>query len=203
MTTAAWGIMGGTFDPIHLGHLAAAESVRHDFGLEKVIFIPSGRPPHKMDGGATPPEHRYRMCLLATQDNPRFEVSDLELKRPGPSYTIQTVSELRGLYPDVELFFITGFDAILEIVTWKDYSTLLQQCSFIAVTRPGFSIKQLDELKGRLGSELALRINMAEVPAVAISSTDIRRRVRAGKPIRYLVPEAVENYIRVNNLYIG
>lgn len=203
MTRAAWGIMGGTFDPIHLGHLAAAEAVRHDYGLEKVIFVPSGRPPHKSGVRVTPAEHRCQMCLLAVQDNPRFEVSDIELKRPGFSYTVDTLTELRDLFPHVDFLFITGFDAILEIITWKDYSTLLKHCRFVAVTRPGFSMEQFDELKERIGTDLVARIAVAEIPAVAISSTDIRRLVRAGKPIRYLVPEAVEQYIKANHLYTG
>ncbi|MBE3572528.1 MAG: nicotinate-nucleotide adenylyltransferase [Moorella humiferrea] len=196
------GIMGGTFDPIHFGHLVTAEAARWEFALEKVIFVPSGRPPHKKGYAVTAAEHRYQMTVLATASNPYFEVSRCEIDREGYSYTIDTVLEFRRLYgPDAQLFFITGADAILEILTWKDVDRLLKECHFIAATRPGFQLNRPGELKPMLPVEGRHRIHLIEVPALAISSTDIRRRVQNNKPIKYLLPETVEEYIRSHGLY--
>ncbi|MGI9950841.1 nicotinate-nucleotide adenylyltransferase [Moorellaceae bacterium AZ2] len=198
------GLMGGTFDPIHYGHLVAAEEARDEFKLERVIFIPSGHPPHKKDCLVTPAEHRYRMTVLATASNHYFEVSRIEIDRPGLSYTIDTVTEFRRLLgPEPELYFITGADAILEILHWKDVEDLLRKCRFIAATRPGFPLEKLKDLKPQLPPDGWQRIHFLEVPALAISSTDIRRRVREGKTIKYLLPEAVEEYIRREGLYLG
>ncbi|GEA16431.1 MAG: nicotinate-nucleotide adenylyltransferase [Moorella sp. (in: firmicutes)] len=196
------GIMGGTFDPIHFGHLVTAEAARWEFALEKVVFVPSGRPPHKKDYPVTDSEHRYQMTVLATASNPYFEVSRSEIDREGYSYTIDTVLEFRRFYgPEVQLFFITGADAILEILTWKDVDRLLQECHFIAATRPGFQLSRPGESRPMLPVEGRHRIHLIEVPALAISSTDIRWRVQNKKPIKYLLPEAVEEYIHCQGLY--
>lgn len=197
------GLMGGTFDPIHYGHLVTAEAARCEFNLDKVIFIPSGQPPHKKGYQVTAAEHRYRMTVLATASNPFFAVSRIEIERPGVSYTIDTVTEFRRLLgPEPELYFITGADAILEILHWKDVGELLKKCRFIAATRPGFLLEKLEDLKPLLPLECWQRIHIIEVPALAISSTDIRRRVRERKTIKYLLPEAVEEYIRREGLYL-
>lgn len=196
------GIMGGTFDPIHYGHLVAANIARAGFGLDRVIFVPAARPPHKEEWVVSDPEHRYLMTVLATVTNPWFVVSRLELDRPGPSYTIETISAFRGtLGPEVELFFITGADAIMELCTWKDSSELLGMCQFIAATRPGYPLAGLESLEARYNRGPSRRIFRLEVPGLAISSSDIRARVAAGEPITYLVPEPVEDYISKHRLY--
>ncbi len=197
------GIMGGTFDPIHQGHLVTAEAARSKFKLDKVVFVPSGRPPHKRGQTIVGGENRYLMTVIATSTNPYFEVSRTEIDRQGESYAIDTVRYFKSIMNyDSELFFITGADAILEIVTWKDVEELLESCKFIAATRPGFD---LDKLRERLSSKLSevhlRKIVDINVPAMAISSTDIRDRVKKGYPIKYLLPEAVENFIEKNELY--
>ncbi len=195
------GIMGGTFDPIHYGHLVTAEAARCTFGLERVLFVPSFRPPHKPDREISDKEHRYLMTVLATVTNPYFGVSRVEIDRPGFSYTVDTLRELRRQYPGTELFFVTGADAILEICTWQDPPALLKMCHFIAATRPGYPLNGLKRLERELGKGVKQRIHRFEVPALAISSTDIRDRVRHGRPIKYLVPESVEHYIYKHGLY--
>lgn len=195
------GLMGGTFDPIHHGHLVAAEEARFQFGMEKVIFIPAGQPPHKNGKNITHPYHRLEMTRRAIGSNPHFTVSDIEIKKEGLSYTIDTVRDMRKQYKGWEIFFITGADAVLEILTWKNVEELLQKCYFVAATRPGFRLEALGEKLARLGPEYASRIKTLEVPALAISSTDIRRRVNEGRPIKYLLPEAAENYIYQHGLY--
>ncbi|MDK2821025.1 MAG: nicotinate-nucleotide adenylyltransferase [Clostridia bacterium] len=196
------GIMGGTFDPIHFGHLVTAEAARCEFGLEKVIFVPTGYPPHKKGCLITDAEYRYQMTVLATNSNPFFEVSRVEIDRPGYSYTIDTIDEFSSFYGSkTELFFITGADAILEILTWKDVDRLLCECHFIAATRPGFQLSRFEEFRPKLPAEGRHRIHLIEVPALAISSTDIRWRVRNNKPIKYLLPESVEEHIYAKGLY--
>lgn len=196
------GIMGGTFDPIHYGHLVTAESARTELALGKVIFIPSGRPPHKKVGDISAARHRYLMTVLAVATNPWFEVSRTELDRPGYSYTVDTILEFRRCYGSgTEIFFITGADACLEILTWKGVDELLANCYIIAATRPGFSLTDMGPRLGSLVSLVGERIFALEVPALAISSTDIRRRVARGKSVKYLLPEAVEQYIKKNSLY--
>jgi len=193
--------MGGTFDPIHFGHLAAAEQVRVGFDLDRVIFIPSGHPPHKQGKQITPGIHRYVMAVLATIDHPRFEVSTIELDRPGLSYSVDTIGLLKSQLPEgSEIFFITGADAIVEICSWKDADRLLRLCRFVAVTRPGYSTGSLQEIRERFG-EAGSRIHPYQITDLAISSSEIRERVRLGKPIRYLVPATVEHYIEKHHLY--
>ncbi len=203
-TPAGIGVMGGTFDPIHLAHLVTAEAAVEQFGLAKVIFVPAREPPHKRGLVITPAEHRYNMVELAVRSNDRFEVSRAELDRDGPSYTVDTLEELRASYPSgTRLYFITGADAILDIDTWRHPERLFELCTFIAAERPGLSREAvregLRELERRYGVSI-LRVN---VPAMGISSTDIRQRARSGRSIRYLVPEAVEEYIRRHGLYRG
>ncbi|UCH32981.1 MAG: nicotinate-nucleotide adenylyltransferase [Armatimonadota bacterium] len=191
------GVMGGTFDPIHYGHLVAAEEARACFGLDVVTFVPCGQPPHKKDYAVTTPEHRYAMTVTATCTNPHFSTSRIELERDGPSYTIDTLHQLHGEHPAAELFFITGADAVHELLTWRDPEQLVASCQLIAVTRPGYD---LDGLERDLG-DLARRVRAIEAPGVNISSTQIRERVARGQSIKYLTPEPVEAYIAKHRLY--
>jgi nicotinate-nucleotide adenylyltransferase len=191
------GILGGTFDPIHGGHLLIAEGVREKFALDEVLFIPAARPPHKLKDEVTGAVHRHKMALLATQDNSHFSVSDLEMNRPGKSYTIETVRELQEKYEGAEIYFIVGLDSALEIFTWKDPEKLLGLCRFISVQRP-FS-RELEKLDKKYRE----RIEVVKVPTLPISSTEIRERVREGRSIKYLVPDSVEKYIYKNRLYKG
>ncbi len=190
--------MGGTFDPIHHGHLVTAEVSRWAFHLDEVVFVPTGQPWMKANREVSPPEHRYLMTVIATSSNPRFWVSRVEIERHGPTYTVDTLQELRRTAEDdIELFFITGADAMLEILNWKDPEDVLSLAHFIAATRPGYDI-------ARFEAEAPTRhpnVSVLDVPALAISSSDVRRRVREGEPIRYLVPESVETYITKFGLY--
>ncbi len=197
------GIMGGTFDPIHYGHLVTAEEVRDRFQLDKVLFVPSGHPPHKPVDVVSSAKHRYLMTVLATLTNPAFEVSRVDIDRDGVTYTVDTLRDLRRVYPNDQFFFITGADAILEIITWKDAHELMRLCEFIAATRPGYHMETLEEKLGDLYLDCHDRFHSVEVPALAISSTDIRKRVRENRPIRYLLPETVDHYIAKNRLYKG
>ncbi len=202
METKRIGIMGGTFDPIHYGHLVTAEAARGQFQLSQVLFLPSGTPPHKDPAQVTDTKHRYTMTVLATLTNPYFEVSRVDIDRSGATYTIDALRILQDLHgSNVRLFFITGADAILEIMGWKDSEELLGMAEFIAATRPGF---QLEDRQGTIHhwfSSQNKRLHILQVPAMAISSTDIRTRVHNGESIRYLVPETVDYYIRKNRLY--
>ena len=196
------GIMGGTFDPIHYGHLAAAEAARVEFGLSKVIFIPAGSPPHKQSQKISDAEHRYSMTALATSSNSGFEVSRLEVDKAGITYTFNTMKELRSIYGEAPaIYFITGADAVLELLTWYKIGELLTLCKFIAVTRPGFDIWKLEQKITEITSKYDGEIICLEVPLLEISSTDIRERIRNGKPVKYLLPEEVEAYIHRNGLY--
>ena len=195
------GIMGGTFDPIHYGHLVAAEGARHHFSLDKVIFVPAARPPHKTQRVISEPEHRLQMTSLAIASNSRFEVSDLEVERAGLSYTIDTVRAVSELYSGAKIYFITGADAVLEILTWHKVGELLKMAVFIAATRPGYRLESLAGNFRGVFDKARGNIATMEVPALAISSTDIRQRVRDGRPIKYLLPEPVEKYIISTGLY--
>lgn len=195
-------IMGGTFDPIHMGHLVTAEAVRHEYDIDEVIFVPTGNPPHKSSVSMTSAEHRYLMTVLATAANEKFHVSRMEIDREGTTYTIDTIKELRALYGKcTEIYFITGADAIHEILTWKNSDELLKICTFIAVTRPGYHKKALMEKVEELKKTYDSHIKFLEVPALSISSSDIRNRVKENRPIKYLVTSAVENYINKHKLY--
>ncbi len=195
-------IMGGTFDPIHMGHLVTAEEVRHEFHVDEVLFVPTGHPPHKSNINMTTCEHRYLMTVLATAANPYFKVSRIEIEREGVTYTIDTIKELKRIYgKEVQLYFITGADAIHKILSWKESAELLQICDFVAVTRPGYNKEELIEQVEALNKQYETNIHFLEVPALAISSSDIRRRLNEMKPIKYLVPQEVENYIKKHELY--
>jgi len=187
------GVMGGTFDPIHHGHLVAASEVAHRFALDEVVFIPTGQPNFKQHGGVTPAEHRYLMTVIATASNPRFTVSRLDIARPGVTYTVDTLRDLSAERPDADLYFITGADALGTILEWKDVDELWDLAHFVAVTRPGhvLSIEGLPE-----GA-----VAQVEIPALAISSTDCRERVRTGHPVWYLVPDGVAQHISKYQLY--
>lgn len=196
------GVMGGTFDPVHYGHLVAAEVSRAEFCLDKVIFMPAGRPPHKQLRRIADPEQRYLMTILAVSSNPNFEVSRLEVDKDEITYTFDTVMDLRRIYgEDTRIYFITGADAVLELLTWYRIQELLGICGFIAVTRPGFDKRDLEQKIREITSKYNGEIICIEVPLLAISSTDIRERCRDGKTIKYLLPEAVEKYIMENELY--
>jgi nicotinate-nucleotide adenylyltransferase len=200
-TVRRLGIMGGSFDPIHYGHLVTAEAVRSEFDLDQVLFVPSGQPPHKDPGAATRPEDRYLMTVLATLTNPHFEVSRVDIDRPGVTYTVDTVTDLRRAFgPEVEFFFITGADALAEIFSWKNAEELVQECTFVGATRPGFTLDLTPEVE-EFYHRNAAAFRFIEVPALAISSTDLRRRVREGRSLRYLTSEEVVFYIKKNRLY--
>ena len=192
------GVMGGTFDPIHYGHLVTAEAALSEFHLDEVVFVPTGQPWMKADRDVAAPEDRYLMTVIATSSNPRFWVSRIEIERDGPTYTVETLQELRRQSGDgVDLFFITGADAILEIFQWKDPEEALKLARFIAATRPGYDVARFE----REAPTRHPNISVMAVPALAISSSDIRTRVREGRPIRYLVPEGVQTYIEKSRLY--
>ncbi len=199
------GIMGGTFNPIHHGHMVTAQEALDQFSLDRVVFIPTGDPPHKVEDLLAHAEDRYLMTVIAISSNDSFFVSRAEIDRRGKSYTIETVKELRNTYgADAELFFITGADAILEILTWKNTDEIVTLAKFIAATRPGYDLSKIEGLKSTLfrsEKEADEGISIMEIPALAISSTDIRKRIKQGRPINYLVPEGVNNYIIKHGLY--
>src|SRR4051794_32822832 len=183
--------MGGTFDPIHHGHLAAASEVQSKFDLDEVIFVPTGQP--WMKSAVSQAEDRYLMTVIATASNPRFSVSRVDIDRGGPTYTIDTLRDLRRQRPEAELFFITGADALAQIVSWRDNQQMFELAHFVGVTRPGFDLADSHLPQGR--------VSLVEVPALAISSTDCRDRVARGMPVWYLVPDGVVQYIEKRALY--
>lgn len=191
------GVMGGTFDPIHYGHLVTAEEALVQFALDEVIFVPTGQPWMKEGRQVSPAEDRYLMTVIATASNPRFTVSRIEIDRDGPTYTVDTLRALGAENPDAELYFITGADAMLEIFDWKDPDEILSHAHFIAATRPGYDLAHFDAT----ASTRHPNVSVMNIPALAISSTDIRDRVREGRPIRYLVPEGVKSYIEKAGIY--
>ena len=185
--------MGGTFDPIHHGHLVAASEVAVLFGLDEVVFVPTGQPWQKSQRAVSPPEDRYLMTVIATASNPRFSTSRVDIERGGPTYTIDTLTDLQRERPDAELFFITGADALEQIVGWRDTQRLFQMARFIGVTRPGYQLGDHHLPEGV--------VSLVEVPALAISSTDCRERVARGMPVWYLVPDGVVQFIEKRGLY--
>ncbi|WP_461024342.1 nicotinate-nucleotide adenylyltransferase [Thalassiella azotivora] len=187
--------MGGTFDPIHHGHLVAASEVAAEFDLDEVVFVPTGRPWQKHVDEVSAAEHRYLMTVIATASNPRFTVSRVDVDRPGPTYTIDTLRDLASQRADTEMFFITGADALAQILSWKDVEELWTLAHFVGVTRPGHPLSDT--------GLPADGVSLLEVPAMAISSTDCRERVRAGQPVWYLVPDGVVQYIAKYHLYRG
>lgn len=196
------GIMGGTFDPIHLGHLAAAEGARHLLGLDRVFFMPNQEPPHKRGLPVTPAAHRAAMVRLAIADNPAFAFSDLELRREGPSYSSDTLQAVRSQHPDWQIAFLIGADSLLELHTWHEYRRLLTLAEVVAVHRPGYDAGAVEEAAWRLSAEVPeARIRVLSVPGVDVAASDLRQRAAQGYPLRYLVPDAVEAYIRQQGLY--
>jgi len=191
------GVMGGTFDPVHHGHLVAASEVAHRFALDEVVFVPTGQPWQKDDRHVSPPEDRYLMTVIATASDPRFRVSRVDVDRDGPTYTVDTLRDLAAEYAassvDAELFFITGADALASIASWRDSDEVLGLAHFVGVTRPGHTLTAHGLPEGS--------VTLVEVPALAISSTDCRERVAAGAPIRYLVPDGVLEYVAKRGLY--
>jgi len=186
--------MGGTFDPIHHGHLVAASEVADRFGLDEVVFVPTGQPWQKATVPVSPAEDRYLMTVIATASNPRFQVSRVDIDRPGPTYTIDTLRDLSAEYgPGVQLFFITGADALGRILSWKDADQVFALAHFVGVTRPGFHLSD-----AHLPADT---VSLVQVPAMAISSSDCRARVAAGQPVWYLVPDGVVQYIAKRRLY--
>ena len=193
MTVQRVGIMGGTFDPIHHGHLVAASEVAERFNLDEVVFVPTGAPWQKAGNDVSPAEHRYLMTVIATASNPRFWVSRVDIDRPGPTYTIDTIRDIAALYPGAELYFITGADALAQILSWKEAKEALRLAHFIGVTRPGYILSD-----AHLPTD---SVTLVDVPAMAISSSAVRARVREGHPVWYLVPDGVVQYIAKHHLY--
>ena len=198
--TCRLGIMGGTFDPIHIGHLACAEQVRDAFGLDAVVFVPTGTPVFKRDKDVSSAAHRLEMCRLATASNPSFDVSDVEIARGGDTYTVDTLRQLRSHYPaNVELYFITGADAMLTIVKWRESAAIAELAHLVAVTRPGYELTDAD--KRSIADHADFDVRYLEITALAISSSDLRKRVAQGRSIRYLTPPEVRAYIYDSGLY--
>lgn len=194
------GVLGGTFDPIHIGHLFAGEEARTRLGLERVLFVPAGAPPHKRYQRITSTEHRLNMVQLAIADNPHFALSRVDVDRFGPCYTVDTMALLRDEYgPETELYFIMGSDSLAELLTWRKPERLIRLCRIAALARPGFHL-DLQELNHLL-PEAMTRVQLLEMPLLQISSTDLQRRVRLGLSIKYLTPSAVEAYIYRHGLY--
>ena len=190
------GVMGGTFDPIHHGHLVAASEVADRFALDSVIFVPTGEPWQKRGRRVSDSEDRYLMTVIATASNPRFTVSRVDIDRPGATYTIDTLNDLNAQFPDDELFFITGADALQKIVTWRDWEKMLDAATFVGVNRPGFHL-----VEEELPDVDRARLHLVDIPAMAISSTDCRKRAADGRPVWYLVPDGVVQYIAKRGLY--
>jgi nicotinate-nucleotide adenylyltransferase len=189
------GILGGTFDPIHNGHLIAAQALLEKLHLSKILFLISAHPPHKSSDELSPWDDRLQMVALAIQDNERFKLSEVERKRTGPSYTFETMKTLQTRYGRrFRLHFIVGADSILEIFTWRQPERLLDSGALVVIPRPGFDL-------GKLDRKVKEKVTIVQTPLVEISSSDIRRRVRQRRSIRYLVPQEVENYIRRSKLY--
>ena len=202
MCTLKIGIMGGTFDPIHLGHLATAEAVREIFTLDEILFIPAARPPHKLNNRITDEQSRLTMTTLATRSNKFFRVSDMELRRNGLSYTIDTMNELhKNFGRTTELFFIIGADSLADLQKWHAARELVAKCHFIATTRQGVDVN-FSAVEKFFGKAAVEHIHRVTTPGLEISSTDIRERVRLGRSIKYLVPEAVEDFILREGLYL-
>ncbi|BAW08993.1 nicotinate-nucleotide adenylyltransferase [Nocardia seriolae] len=195
------GVMGGTFDPIHHGHLVAASEVAHRFELDEVVFVPTGQPWQKGDRSVSPAEDRYLMTVIATASNPRFSVSRVDVDRGKETYTVDTLRDLAEQHPDADLYFITGADALASILTWQDWSELFELAKFVGVTRPGYELN-IDHLADHLRDYPEGTVTMIEIPALAISSSECRRRAGEGRPVWYLVPDGVVQYISKRHLYV-
>ncbi len=190
------GVMGGTFDPIHNGHLVAASEVADHFDIDFVLFVPTGEPWQKRGRRVSDSEDRYLMTVIATASNPRFVVSRVDIDRPGNTYTVDTLRDLKVIYPDADLYFITGADALQKIMTWRDWEEMFDAATFVGVTRPGVTLSEAD-----VAGLSTSRLHLIEIPAMAISSTDCRARAASGRPVWYLVPDGVVQYIAKRGLY--
>jgi nicotinate-nucleotide adenylyltransferase len=198
--TRRLGVMGGTFDPIHNGHLVAASEVADIFDLDEVIFVPTGQPWQKRDRPVTAAEDRYLMTVIATAANPRFSVSRVDIDRGGPTYTKDTLRDLAALNPDTELFFITGADALASILSWQNWEDMFSLARFVGVSRPGYELDG-QHIAAAMKELPPDALSLVEVPALAISSTDCRRRAEGNRPIWYLVPDGVVQYVSKRSLY--
>lgn len=192
--------MGGTFDPVHHGHLVAASEVADQFGLDEVVFVPTGEPWQKQGRHVTAAEDRYLMTVIATASNPRFSVSRVDIDRGGPTYTKDTLRDLQARNPDADLFFITGADALGSILSWQNWEDLFSMARFVGVSRPGFELDS-SHIADALAELPADALTLVEIPALAISSTDCRKRAAASRPIWYLVPDGVVQYVSKRRLY--
>jgi len=198
------GILGGTFDPIHVGHLLIAETVRDAMALDTVLFIPAATPPHKRARVVADAEHRLEMVRLAIEGNPAFEVSDVELQRGGVSYSVETLERLKAtMGPEAAFFFIIGADTVPELTTWKNLDTLLELCTIVVAARPGFRMEDLLSEALGLTPEARDRVfrHFVDAVRVDVASTEVRARLAEGKSVRYMIPQNVENYIRAKGLY--
>ncbi len=196
------GLFGGSFNPIHLGHLIVARDVLEVHALDRMLWIPCGRPPHKTGHGLAPGEHRAAMIERAIAGEPQFSLCRLELEREGPSYTIETVRELRARMPAEELFFVVGADTVAELATWKEIEELMRLCEFIPIARPGGPVRPAPDALGLpLAAAERMLARWTEAHWIGISSSEIRRRLAAGLSVRYLVPDPVEQYLRDHHLY--
>lgn len=194
------GVLGGSFDPIHYGHLVAAEEVRYRLQLPEVLFVPAGEPPHKLFRGMSSVEHRLAMVNLAIQSNPFFKLSRVDVDRPGPHYSVDTVALLRQeLGADADIYFIVGLDSLLEMGTWREPERLLRICRVVGVTRPGY--EDVSKVPLEIHQAGKDRVLIVSIPEMDISSSNLRQRVKDGMPIKYQLPEAVEEYIYRNGLY--
>jgi len=201
MAKKRFGIMGGTFDPIHTGHLFIANEVLNIYNMDKIIFIPAGNPPFNKKTGATSNE-RFLMTVIATLTNKKFDVSDIEIKKHEKSYTINTIKELNKIYDDTEFYFITGMDAVLDLDKWQEHEELFKYTKFIAVNRAGVESKNAFDKIKEMREAFNGAIEILEAPMLQISSTDIRNRIKNNRSIKYLVSESVEEYIIKNKLYV-
>ena len=192
------GVMGGTFDPIHHGHLVAASEVQAWYDLDEVVFVPTGQPYQKAERSVSPAEHRYLMTVIATASNPRFTVSRVDIDRGGPTYTVDTLTDLAKVFPDADLYFITGADALQDILGWRAADDLFELANFVGCTRPGYAMDH-----STLAGMPHDRVTIVEIPALAISSTDCRARTARGEPVWYLVPDGVVQYITKHRLYLS
>lgn len=196
------GIFGGTFDPVHNGHLLLAEQCREQASLDEVWLIPAGSPPHKESTGITPGKQRREMLEFASAGNPTFVIKDLELHREGPSYTVETLRQLKESHSNDDFYLIIGADSVRDFHTWREPAAILEQAHLIGVNRPNISLPDLSELKEKLGEAVVEKITWVTMPGIDLSSTDIRQRVQENKSVRYMTPRAVEVYIHNNRLYL-
>jgi len=195
-------VFGGTFDPVHYGHLVAANEVMEAFSTDGVVFMPAGMPSHKDSSCVTDNELRFEMTKIAISSNPKFFVSRMEIERGGPSYTIDTVLELKKLLkPDAKIYFLIGADSVFQVFSWKNARELITMCEFIGVTRPGYNKRELYGRIKDINQSCESKIHFFEIPAFDISSSEVRERIKEGKSIKYLVPEGVEEYIYKKGLY--